>query len=333
MHYKIEAKDGLMYIVQEVTFKTLQDLVYHYSYQSGVLCTSLRHPYHVPRGDDEVDRSIVRWSHKMCMGRFGEVWKGLKGKQHVIIKTLTPGSTTTTTFLKEATLIAQLDHPNIIKCEGVCTKEEPIYVLMEFLKYGTLQDFLQRGEGKEVHFLDLVHLAVQVASGMAYLENQNYIHCDLAAHSVVVGEGKEGEGKVCKIRNFHNARRATSYKLPPRASVPIRWTAPEVFSTNKYTTKADVWSFGVLLHEIVTRGGRPYNNMSNEETLKAVQSGYRMPQPNSCPQGLYDMMLKCWQADPDARLRFEAVEWQLEEFFTSKCFEDRTYVAPFQIKD
>ena len=328
MHYKIDtSKDGSIFIVKETTFKTLQDLVYHYSQTADVLCSTLRYPYHVPQGDDEIDRSSVKLSYKMKKGHFGEVWKGLKGKSHVVVKTLTPGATTSNEFLKESVLIAQLDHPKIIKCEGVCTKEEPIYVIMEFMKFGNLQDYLQKGEGKEVHFLDLVSLGVQIASGMAYLERQSYIHCDLAAYSVLVGEQK-----VCKIANFRKARRAATYKLPPRTQVPVRWTAPEVFNTNEYTIKSDVWSFGVVLHEIVTRGERPYNHMSNEETHKAVQSGYRMPRSEGCPQGLYEMMLKCWQEDPGTRLRFEAVEWQLEEFFISKCFEDRTYIAPFQMK-
>lgn len=93
-----------------------------------------------------------------------------------------------------------------------------------------------------------------------------------------------------------------------------------------------MWAYGVLLHEIVTRGGHPYAGMSNEEALKAVQSGYRIPQTTNCPRGLYEMMLKCWCPEPSNRLRFEAVEWQLEEFFTSQCFEDKTYIAPFLIK-
>ena len=105
----------------------------------------------------------------------------------------------------------------------------------------------------------------------------------------------------------------------------------QVFASNEYTTKADVWAFGVVLAEIITRGGRPYNHMSNEDTLKAVQSGYRMPQPAGCPRGLYEMMLKCWYQEPDRRLRFEALEWQLEEFFVSQCFEDRTYIAPYHV--
>lgn len=327
MHYKITTRDKTMFIAEQAQFKTLQDLVVHYSQHAGPLCTTLRQPYHVVRGDDEVERSTIHLSHRMHAGKYGEVWKGLKDKTHVIVKVLTPGTQTASEFLKEANILAQLDHTHIIRCEGVSTKEEPIYVLMEFLKFGNLQGYLQHGEGKDVHFLDLVNFALQVARGMTYLENQHYIHCDLGARSVAVGDGR-----VVKIQNFEQARRATSYKLPLHTSVPIRWTAPEVFTTNEYTTKADVWAFGVLLHEIVMRGGRPYDNMTNEETLKAVQSGYRMPQPPTCPQGVYDMMSRCWQTEAEHRPRFEAIEWQLEEFFTSKCFEDRTYVAPSHIR-
>ena len=228
LHYKIESKNGLMFIVNKDKFKTLQDLVYHYStHQSsgGVLCTCLRHPYHVPRGDDEVERNAVRLSHKTGKGPFGEVWKGLKGETHVTVKVLTPGATTTAEFLKEAATLSQLDHRNIIRCEGVCSSDEPVYMLMEFTKYGSLLDYLQKGEGRGVHFLDLVNLGLQVSGGMAYLERQGYLHCDLAARSVAMGDDK-----VCKIQNFEKARRAQSFKLPPRTSVPIRWTAPEVIS-------------------------------------------------------------------------------------------------------
>jgi serine/threonine protein kinase len=328
-HYKIQSQDGLFFIVEQTKFKMLQDLVYHYTthQSSGVLVTTLRHPYYVPRGDDEVSRGDIQLTHKIGKGNYGDIWHGVKGETHVAVKIQNQGLASKSEFLQEATVLSQLDHPKIIHCEGVCSSEEPAYLLTEFLKFGNLVDYLQKGEGKDVHFLDLVSFGLQVAMGMAYLERQGYIHCDLAARSVAVGEGK-----LCKIQNFERARRASCYKLPPRTSVPVRWTAPEVFATNEYTNKADVWAFGVVLVEIITRGGRPYNHMTNEETLKAVQSGYRMSQPPSCPRGLYEVMLKCWCAESDSRVRFEALEWQLEEFFVSQCFEDRTYIAPFQTK-
>ena len=224
-HYKIQEKDGMFFIVEQTKFKTLQDLVFHYSthQSSGVLCTSLRHPYDVPRGDDEVPRENIKLTHKIGKGTYGEIWHGLRRDTHVAVKILSQGLASKSDFLREATVLSQLDHPKIIRCEGVCSTKEPVYLLTEFLKYGNLTDYLTKGEGKDVHFLDLVSLGLQVAMGMAYLERQGYIHCDLAARSVAIGDGK-----LCKIQNFERARRASCYKLPPRTSVPVRWTAPEV---------------------------------------------------------------------------------------------------------
>ena len=228
MHYRVHQKDDIFSIVERNTFKTLQDLVFHYSQNhTGVLCTCLRHPYQVPRGDDEVPRSSVKLTHKICSGKFGDIWHGVKGGTYVAVKVLASGSPNKAEFLHEAAVLAQLSHTNIVRCEGICSTEEPVYLLTEFLKFGNLQEYLQRGEGREGHYLDLVSLGLQVARGMAYLERQGYIHCDLSARSVAVGEGK-----LCKIQNFEKARKATSYKLPPRTSVPVRWTAPEVSHTH-----------------------------------------------------------------------------------------------------
>ena len=227
-HYKIQSQDGLFFIVEQTKFKMLQDLVYHYTthQSSGVLVTTLRHPYYVPRGDDEVSRGDIQLTHKIGKGNYGDIWHGVKGETHVAVKIQNQGLASKSEFLQEATVLSQLDHPKIIHCEGVCSSEEPAYLLTEFLKFGNLVDYLQKGEGKDVHFLDLVSFGLQVAMGMAYLERQGYIHCDLAARSVAVGEGK-----LCKIQNFERARRASCYKLPPRTSVPVRWTAPEVCMT------------------------------------------------------------------------------------------------------
>ena len=327
VHYQIQRSEDTLHIAKEITFKTLQDLVHYYSEHAGVLCTKLEQPYLMNTHEGEVDISEVQLVHRMNVGQFGEVWKGLKGKMHVAVKTLTPGTVPASEFIRQASLIAQLNHRNIIQCQGICTKGKRQYILLEFMKYGNLKEYLSKGEGKDVHFLDLVHMALQVARGMAYLEQQHYIHCGLAARNVLVGDEK-----VCKIADFKRAHRTEVYNIPPKLQVPYKWTAPDVFTAYKHTIKSDVWSFGVVLYEIITRGHLPYPHMTNKETLHAILSGYRMPQPAGCPQGIYDMMLKCWESNPSNRPRFEAIEWQLEEFFISKCFENKTYIAPFQIK-
>ena len=238
-HYKIQTQDSLFFIVEQAKFKTLQDLVFHYSTHPsvGVLATCLRHAYYVPRGEDEVARQEIRLTHKIGNGNFGEIWHGMKGGAHVAVKIQNVGLASKSEFLHEATVLSQLDHSNIIRCHGICSAEEPAYLLTEFLKFGNLVDYLQKEEGKDVHFLDLVSLGLQVAMGMAYLERQGYIHCDLAARSVAVGEGK-----LCKIQNFEKARRASCYKLPPRTAVPVRWTAPEVSAVSLPYSHALQWN-------------------------------------------------------------------------------------------
>ena len=327
VHYLIQKSGGTLHIAMEIAFKTLQDLVHYYSQHAGVLCTKLEQPYLMTRGEGEVDISGMKLIHRMNVGRFGEVWKGLKGKTHVVIRTFRPRTVPASDFRRQASLIAQLNHPNIIQCQGICTIGKRQFILLEFMKYGNLKEYLSKGEGKDVHFLDLVHMALQVARGMAYLEQQHYIHCGLAARNILVGDGK-----ICKIANFKRAHRADVYNIPPELQLPIKWTAPDVFTTQTHTIKSDVWTFGVVVYEIVTRGAIPYPHMTNKETFHAILSGYRMLQPANCPQGVYEMMLKCWESDPSNRPRFEAIEWQLEEFFVSKCFEDKIYIAPFQIK-
>ena len=97
---------------------------------------------------------------------------------------------------------------------------------------------------------------------------------------------------------------------------PIKWTAPEAILYNRFTIKSDVWSFGILLYEIVTYGRFPYPGMNNQQVLEAVPVGYRMPCPHGCPESLYEVMLECWKDEADHRPTFETLQWRLEEFYT-----------------
>ena len=95
----------------------------------------------------------------------------------------------------------------------------------------------------------------------------------------------------------------------------IRWTAPEAVLTNCFTIKSDVWSFGILLYEIVTYGRLPYPGMIPSQLLEAIQQGYRMLCPQGCPDQLYEIMCECWREDPESRPTFETLQWKLEDFW------------------
>ena len=150
--------------------------------------------------------------------------------------------------------------------------------------------------------------------GMSYLEEHSYIHRDLAARNILVGEGN-----VCKVADFGLARVIKEDIYNPRegAKFPIKWTAPEAALYNRFSIKSDVWSFGVTISEVLTRGAMPYPGMNNRQVLEKVENGYRMPKPDGCPDPLYDIMLTCWKHEADDRPTFEYLSSTLQDFYVS----------------
>lgn len=215
-------------------------------------------------------------------------------------------------FLTEAQIMKKLRHPKLIQLYAVCTLEEPIYIITELMKNGSLLEYLQ-GKGRTAKLPQLIDMSAQIAAGMAYLESQNYIHRDLAARNVLCSENN-----IVKIADFGLARllKEDEYDARAGARFPIKWTAPEAANFSKFSIKSDVWSFGILLTELVSYGRIPYPGMTNAEVLHQVDNGYRMQCPQGCPQALHDIMMECWHKDPMKRPTFETLQWQLEDFFT-----------------
>ena len=334
-HYRIKKlEDGSFFVTRRVTFETLQDLVAYYSQQADGLCTTLKQPCLLPEKPQtaglsrqaneewDIDRREIRLVRRLGAGQFAEVWEGLwNNTTFVAVKTLKPGTVSPQEFLQEASLMKKLRHSKLIQLYAVCTKEEPIYIITELMKHGSLLEYL-RGEGRSLKLPQLIDVCTQVASGMAYLEQQNYIHGDLAARNVLVGDHM-----ICKVADFGLARVIDEdiREAHTGAKFPIKWTAPEAAMYSKFTIKSDVWSFGIVIYEVVTYGRFPYPGFTNAQVLEALQQGYRMPRPMGCPDKLYDIMLDCWREEPDYRPTFENLQWRLEEFFSS---EDGGYREP-----
>uniref|UniRef100_A0A8D9BT61 non-specific protein-tyrosine kinase n=1 Tax=Cacopsylla melanoneura TaxID=428564 RepID=A0A8D9BT61_9HEMI len=329
-HYRIRQLDeGGFFIARRTTFRTLQELVEHYSKDADGLCVNLRKPCvqvekpvtgglsHSTRDQWEIDRTSLKFVRKLGSGQFGEVWEGLwNNTTPVAIKTLKMGTMDPKDFLAEAQIMKKLRHSKLIQLYAVCTMEEPIYIITELMKNGSLLEYLQgkgNGKGRNLKLPQLIDMAAHIAAGMAYLESQNYIHRDLAARNVLVTDNN-----VVKIADFGLARliKEDEYEARVGARFPIKWTAPEAANYSKFSIKSDVWSFGILLTELVTYGRIPYPGMTNAEVLHQVEHGYRMPCPQGCPPRLYDIMLECWLKDPMKRPTFETLQWKLEDFFT-----------------
>ncbi|MCI4392087.1 hypothetical protein PGIGA_G00141950 [Pangasianodon gigas] len=262
----------------------------------------------------EIPRDTLQLKRKLGQGCFGDVWMGMwNGTTKVAVKTLKPGTMSPEAFLDEAQIMKRLRHDKLVQLYAVVS-EEPIYIITEFMSQGSLLDFLKDGEGRNLKLPQLVDMAAQIAAGMAYIERMNYIHRDLRAANILVGDSL-----VCKIADFGLARliEDNEYTARQGAKFPIKWTAPEAALYGKFTIKSDVWSFGILLTELITKGRVPYPGMNNREVLEQVERGYRMPCPQGCPASLHDLMLQCWRKDPDERHTFEYLQGFLEDYFTA----------------
>jgi len=237
----------------------------------------------------------------------------------VAIKTMKVNSMSPDAFLAEAQIMKQCNHPKLVKLYAVCTDREPYYIITEYMKNGSLLTYL-RNENNSLSLQSLVDIAGQIANGMCYLKERRLVHRDLAARNVLVGEKISNVPEV-KIADFGLARKLMDeeniYAAQEGAKFPIKWTAPEAATKGNFTTKSDVWSYGVLLFEIFTKGHVPYIGMHNREVIEQVQRGYRISRPANCPPPIYEEMLKCWNADPTARPTFEHLYSFFDDYFVA----------------
>ncbi|XP_023697151.1 ephrin type-A receptor 3-like isoform X1 [Paramormyrops kingsleyae] len=260
----------------------------------------------------ELDASGIAIDKVVGAGEFGEVCSGrlrLPSKKEicVAIKTLKAGYTEKQRrdFLSEASIMGQFDHPNIIRLEGVVTRSKPVMIVTEYMENGSLDGFLRKHDA-QFTVIQLVGMLRGIASGMRYLSDMGYVHRDLAARNILVNSNL-----VCKVSDFGLSR---VLEDDPEAAyttrggkIPIRWTAPEAIAYRKFTSASDVWSYGIVLWEVMSYGERPYWEMSNQDVIKAVDDGYRLPPPMDCPAALYQLMLDCLQKDRNKRPKFEQI--------------------------
>ena len=256
----------------------------------------------------EIESSEIKFVRVVGKGRFGEVWEAQYKDLPVAVKYHKSAASEASEFLWEAELLKSLNHPHVIRLVGVNSKADKVFMVMEFMTNGTLLEYL-KSFGRTQTLRTLMSMAAQVADGMAYLQTQSIVHRDLAARSVLVGESN-----VCKVSDFSEALCTTRKDNPEyrERKYAIKWMAPEAAIKQDYNIHTDIWSFGILLYEIVTHGGSPYPGMTQDEVLQMITKGDRMPIPPGCPQDIYHVMTECWKENPLARPYFETVQLQVQ---------------------
>ncbi|KAJ8394985.1 hypothetical protein AAFF_G00039360 [Aldrovandia affinis] len=266
----------------------------------------------------EIDVSSIRIERVIGAGEFGEVCSGRlklpsKREIYVAIKSLKAGYSEQQRrdFLSEASIMGQFDHPNIIRLEGVVTRCKPVMIITEYMENGSLDTFLKKHDG-QFTIIQLVGMLRGIAAGMSYLSEMNYIHRDLAARNILVNSNL-----VCKVSDFGLSR---VLEDDPEAAyttrggkIPIRWTAPEAIAYRKFTSASDVWSYGIVMWEVISYGERPYWEMSNQDVIKAIDEGYRLPAPMDCPVVLHQLMLDCWEKGRSERPKFGQIVATLDK--------------------
>nr|XP_033809084.1 leukocyte tyrosine kinase receptor isoform X2 [Geotrypetes seraphini] len=269
----------------------------------------------------ELPRRNISLIRALGHGAFGEVYEGtVTGiaedltPLRVAIKTLPEISCEQDEmdFLMEALIISKFSHQNIVQCIGVSLQMLPRFILLELMAGGDMKSFLRQNRPREqpstLIMQDLLNMARDIACGCKYLEENHFIHRDIAARNCLLT--CSGKDRVAKIGDFGMARdiyRASYYRKGGRAMLPVKWMPPEAFLEGVFTSKTDTWSFGVLLWEIFSLGYMPYPCKTNQEVLEFVTSGGRMDPPKKCPGPVYRIMTQCWQHSPECRPDFSTI--------------------------
>jgi len=253
----------------------------------------------------EMKRSEIKLGKMLGAGNYGEVYKASWRKTDVAVKTVKEDSMGIDEFMREAAVMKMMKHPNLVMLIGVCSDEIPMYIVTELLPHGDLLTYLRQPKSaKEFDQKAILYVCSQVADGMAYLEGKNCIHRDLACRNCLVADKL-----VIKIADFGMGRVIDDlYTARTGSKMPVKWSAPESLCYNAFSSASDVWSFGILLWEVVMLGASPYPDIDSKDVLTKLEDGYRMPRPKKCSESMYELMFNCWKMRSEERPTFKTLK-------------------------
>ncbi|KAJ8281716.1 hypothetical protein COCON_G00042350 [Conger conger] len=313
-HYNIcLTPQGQFYLAEKHNFSSIPELITYHQHNAAGMVSRLK--YTVSNQDRnapstaglgygvwEIDPRHLTFIRELGNGQFGVVKYGKwQGQHDVAIKMIKEGSMSEDDFIEEAKVMMKLRHENLVQLYGVCTKQRPIYIVTEFLSNGCLLNYLREEVANPPPIL-LLEMCKDVSEGMAYLESQQYLHRDLAARNCLV----DGNGSV-KVTDFGLSRYVLDdeYTSSAGSKFPVRWSPPEVLLYCRFSSKSDIWAFGVLMWEVYTLGRMPYERLNNTDIVNKVSSGLRLYRPQLAKEAIYSIMLDCWHDKPEERPTFQ----------------------------
>ncbi|XP_061757810.1 tyrosine-protein kinase ITK/TSK [Nerophis ophidion] len=313
-HYQIrQTKTGepTFYLAEKYLFHSIPELIHYHQHNAAGLITRLRHPVTQAGGcsqaiagpiqdEWEVDPEELDFGLEVGRGQFGLVLQGKWREKTVALKIIKKECMSNEEFKEEAMIMMRLCHSKLVQLYGVCTQHSPMCLVLEFMDNGCLSDYLRNKKGA-LSQETMLEMCLDVSEGMAYLEMSNFIHRDLAARNCLVSKEY-----VVKLSDFGMTRYVLDdqYTSSLCSKFPVKWSAPEVIRYCKFSSKSDIWSFGVLMWEVYTEGRIPYENRTNAEVVESLNAGMKLLKPKLAPESVYMLMEWCWKEKPVDRPSF-----------------------------
>nr|P42687.1 RecName: Full=Tyrosine-protein kinase SPK-1 [Girardia tigrina]CAA53058.1 spk-1 protein [Girardia tigrina] len=328
-HFQIKTlqdEKGISYSVNIRNFPNILTLIQFYE-KNGIGNTHIpltdpmpdnyQPPVHFQ--DIEINRENIEILNEIGRGFFGSVHRAKWGRSYeVAAKMLQSSKAEREKFVLEAKIMHKLRHRKIVELLGVCTEPQdmPMLIIVEYMKNGSLKEYLKTPDGKKTNLNQMVHMMAEISEGMAYLESEKVVHRDLRADNILVANDLTRKVADFGLTELTDGSLGDQEKKTLR--FPYKWTAPEAAKSKVFTSKSDVWSYGIVMFEILTWASSPYPDIPAKEVIEKVSKGYRMPNPEKfitgvcCPDEIYKIMIWCWDANPEKRPTFLVLQEKMD---------------------
>jgi len=258
----------------------------------------------------EIDYNQLKFNQKLANSSFGELFQGTYCGQDVAIKVLNPerlNQNSQREFMQEVSIMRKVRHKNVVQLIGACTKPPRLCIITEYMSGGSVYDYLHK-QKSVLKLPMLLRVAIDVSKGMDYLHQNKIVHRDLKAANLLMNENE-----VVKVADFGVARVQAQSGIMTAETGTYRWMAPEIIEHKPYDSKVDVFSFGIVLWELLT-GKVPYADLTPlQAAVGVVQKGLRPTIPSGINPKLTALMQRCWNTDPAERPNFSNITTSLQE--------------------